>query len=537
VKDANGNTIGYDYDLNNKLLRKTYPDGDNVSYVYDANGNRISMTDSLGTSRYSYDILNRLTAVDGPDVDDMISYSYDAVGNRVSMTDQDGNVTSYKYDGLNRLADITDLYGRTSFYGYDTLGNIISKSYPNGIVSEYTYDGMNNLTRLGTFKEFMLPHYFFHRGSRTFRIPVESYAYNYDPAGIKIMQFDDSMPPVRYAYDTNNQLVEIISRGCSQKYSYDLLGNMVSSSGISHLHGYQGYNQRGHRDTENLVFNADNSLLNVSYGRNAVTNFDYDANGNMISKTEDYSHGHHGRGGDNTVKYSYDYENRMIRIAYQNGRITEYVYDGDGKRVRKIENGKVTKYLYDGMNVIIERDSKDKTLVSYIRGLSYGGGIGGIISKNKYSGKIHGQDARATVSWASRPWNLKLISTWYYHYDGNGNVTLLTDSSGIPAQKYSYDSWGNLTSESGYVENHYRFQTKEYDERSGLYYFGARYYNPEFRRWTQKDPLGMIDGLNMYLYCQNNPMNLIDPYGLCKKNIPGYGSLPKDMKTVNGMIL
>ena len=246
VKDANGNTIDYDYDLNNKLLKKTYPDGANVSYIYDANGNRISMTDSLGTSRYSYDILNRLTAVDGPDADDMISYSYDAVGNRVSMTDQDGNVTSYKYDGLNRLADITDPYGRTSFYGYDTLGNIISKSYPNGIVSEYTYDGMNNLTRLGTFKEFMLPHYFFHRGtSRTFRVSVESYAYSYDPAGMKTMQFADNKPPVKYSYDANNQLVETVSRGDRQKYSYDLLGNIISSSGVSHHpYSYQSYGYR-----------------------------------------------------------------------------------------------------------------------------------------------------------------------------------------------------------------------------------------------------------------------------------------------------
>ena len=218
----------------------------------------------------------------------------------------------------------------------------------------------------------------------------------------------------------------------------------------------------------------------------------------MISKTEE-----HGRNRDNTVEYSYDYENRLIRAAYPGRMVTEYVYDGDGKRVRKIENGKVTKYLYDGMNVIIERDSRDKTLVSYTRGLSYGGGIGGIISK--------------TIYHHSRFTNRKPLATYYYHYDGNGNVTLLTDSSGIPAQKYSYDSWGNLTSESGYVENNYRFQTKEYDERSGLYYFGARYYNPEFRRWTQKDPLKMIDGPNMYLYCLNNPVNFYDPFGFCKK--------------------
>ena len=58
------------------------------------------------------------------------------------------------------------------------------------------------------------------------------------------------------------------------------------------------------------------------------------------------------------------------------------------------------------------------------------------------------------------------------------------------------------------------YSTKEWDDDSGLYYFGARYYSPEIGRWTQRDPAGTVDGLNLYPYVNNEPANRIDPWGL-----------------------
>jgi len=57
------------------------------------------------------------------------------------------------------------------------------------------------------------------------------------------------------------------------------------------------------------------------------------------------------------------------------------------------------------------------------------------------------------------------------------------------------------------------YSTKEWDEKSGLYYFGARYYSPEIGRWTQRDPMGTADGLNLYAYVRNNPASYYDPWG------------------------
>jgi len=95
----------------------------------------------------------------------------------------------------------------------------------------------------------------------------------------------------------------------------------------------------------------------------------------------------------------------------------------------------------------------------------------------------------------------------------------LTDRAGKVIISYEYDAFGNITRRQGSLENApgYLFQTKEADEESDLIYFGARYYDPQLGRWLTPDPLGMADGPNTYLYCNNNPVGFIDPWGLCKE--------------------
>jgi len=71
-----------------------------------------------------------------------------------------------------------------------------------------------------------------------------------------------------------------------------------------------------------------------------------------------------------------------------------------------------------------------------------------------------------------------------------------------------------LTPQAGGDTNRYLFSTKELDSRSGLQFFGARYYDPEVGRWITPDPLGFVNGPDVYLYCLNNPINSVDPNGL-----------------------
>jgi len=80
-------------------------------------------------------------------------------------------------------------------------------------------------------------------------------------------------------------------------------------------------------------------------------------------------------------------------------------------------------------------------------------------------------------------------STFFYHADGLGTVTDLTDSAGATAKSYAYDGWGNLIEQPGTVENPYTYTGREFDPETGLYYYRARYYEPVIGRFLQPDPL------------------------------------------------
>ena len=76
-----------------------------------------------------------------------------------------------------------------------------------------------------------------------------------------------------------------------------------------------------------------------------------------------------------------------------------------------------------------------------------------------------------------------------------------------------YDQSGARINQSA-IGNRYLFQCREYSYSTGLYNFRARYYDPETGRWLSKDPIGISGGLNQYVFCGNNPVNYVDPWGL-----------------------
>ena len=135
---------------------------------------------------------------------------------------------------------------------------------------------------------------------------------------------------------------------------------------------------------------------------------------------------------------------------------------------------------------------------------------------------------------------LNLYGYYLYHFDGLGNVAALTDGyTGDIVERYEYDVFGKCTvhtnagtdgewmtdddtidTESA-CGNPYMFTGRRLDTETGLYYYRFRYYKPEIGRFLQPDPIGYADGLNMYSYCGNNPINWIDPLGLTGFGIGG----------------
>ena len=138
---------------------------------------------------------------------------------------------------------------------------------------------------------------------------------------------------------------------------------------------------------------------------------------------------------------------------------------------------------------------------TYTWGADYGtGGVGALIACRKHSnGKDH-----------------------VYFYDGHGNVTQIMNQSGNIVAHYEYDAFGNLTKNvdqdgSGFNnENPFRFSTKFFNDETGHYYYGYRYYDPRDGRWLNRDPIGEHGGANLYAFVGNDGVNWLDYLGLKK---------------------
>ena len=102
----------------------------------------------------------------------------------------------------------------------------------------------------------------------------------------------------------------------------------------------------------------------------------------------------------------------------------------------------------------------------------------------------------------------------YYHYvsDEMGSVTHVVDADGIVLNRYEYDAWGNTNLCEEKVPNRFKFTGQQLDPVTQQYYLRARFYNPVIARFTQEDTY-RGDGLNLYAYCQNNPVFYTDPSG------------------------
>jgi RHS repeat-associated protein len=125
-----------------------------------------------------------------------------------------------------------------------------------------------------------------------------------------------------------------------------------------------------------------------------------------------------------------------------------------------------------------------------VRGSGLGGGIGAILYSDRGALREH------------------------FTYNAVGHTVALTDTLGTPTKTDLYEAFGNITSSTGASANNRLANTKERDASIGLDNHGFRYYDPEIGRYISRDPIGYGDGLNVYAYVHNNPINFYDPLGL-----------------------
>ena len=231
--------------------------------------------------------------------------------------------------------------------------------------------------------------------------------------------------------------------------------------------------------------------------------YEYDANGNRTQYNA----------ADGSVqRYVYDRENRLTTIYYDataSAPRSVFTYDGLGRRIAVTEYdavGAVTsaqRYLYDGLDLVEVRDASDDTLAQIV----HGPGI---------------DNPLVMVDVTESP-----VDKYYYHTDHLGSVRLITDDTGAAARTYDYSAYGVLLAESGTGAslNPFHYTGREYHAESGLYFYRARFYDPEVGSFISVDPIGQLGGANGYRYAAANPLAFIDSLGWYPLTITGGGTL------------
>jgi len=150
-----------------------------------------------------------------------------------------------------------------------------------------------------------------------------------------------------------------------------------------------------------------------------------------------------------------------------------------------------------------------------------------------YNGKQQGVAGMITSTAGKIPTPLQ----FYFHSDHLGSSNLITDATGGLVQHLEYTPSGEVFVDERPTQSSwstpYKFNGKELDEETGLYYYGARYYDPRTSVWISVDPLAeKYPNVSSYVYCHNNPVNMIDPDGMGDYYTMCGVSLGKD-KNVN----
>src|SRR5262249_22570328 len=137
------------YDTDNRLISQTDPSGNRATFTYNAIGLMTSTTDRLGRRRdFQYDNDNHLTTEtwfnSGGTATETLTYSLDANGNKLTATNSSGAYTM-AYDAMNRVTGVQDMWGDTLTFTYDLVGNRTKVQDSKGGVTTSVYDAANNL--------------------------------------------------------------------------------------------------------------------------------------------------------------------------------------------------------------------------------------------------------------------------------------------------------------------------------------------------------------------------------------------------------
>ena len=450
------------------------------------------------------------------------AYAYDAVSNVLSVANKAALPESgkaggqmahaYTYDALYRLASATGTYAgadsKTASYrlemGYDNMHRIVSKK--------------QHLTQQGV------------QFDGTLHVGYDL-AYTYGKTEGRKFQLAE-VKDANYRTEENPDSVAKVDN--SHIYTYDANGNLVyvNTGRIK---------QDGTLDSmaaeRKLRWDEENRLT-ASDDNGFVTNYWYDADGERTVKTSGegeqlYVNSEFAGGRTNTAKFSL-YVSPYL-VANQGGRYTKHIYIGSQRIVSKI--GDFASYGSDPRRIQYAGSETDGLSVNYKQKYSaqqqvikdnyaifevpYNG-----TDNNDYvdgqgfccdDGSPEAAQARALAlenNFQDPDAYEKL--QFYYHPDHLGSSSYITNLDGEVVQHIEYVPFGEVFIEerNSIWNTPYLFNAKEFDEETGLYYYGARYYDPHLSLWMSTDALKeKVPNVSSYAYTENNPITYVDPDG------------------------
>jgi RHS repeat-associated protein len=275
-----------------------------------------------------------------------------------------------------------------------------------------------------------------------------------------------------YGYDNANRVTTEQNAEGTVTYGYDATNELTGAAG-SRAETYT-YDLAGNRNMTGYTTGSDNELT-ASPGH-AYT---YDAEGNMITDTS----------GGVVTTYSYDYRNELTGVKVGGTTVATYTYDALGRRIGFDDSGTQTWVVWDGQNTYADFNGSGTLLERYLNGNA----VDEILARTSSGG---------TTAW--------------YLTDRLGTVRDIANTSGTVIDHLSYDSYGNVLTESSPANgDRYKFAGMQHDAMTGQSFDISRYYSPLVGRFLSLDPLlSLSDDNNYYRYCHNGPTNSVDPSGL-----------------------
>jgi RHS repeat-associated protein len=436
--DYNNAVTNYTHDALNRMTTISYPDTTSATYGYDVLSRLTTATNPTGTITIAYDNRSRVSSV--TDVfGQVVSYAYDANSNRTQLSLNGATNATYQYDLLNRLSQLTDNASLAFTFAYDAVNKLISRSAPNATQMTEQYDGLDRLTRL------------------------------------KYQQGATTLADYQYQFNSVNNITQIIDGAGTHNYVYDALDRLMAATHPNQANENYTFEDVGNRTASHQGLSYSYQPFNRLLAANGST-FSYDANGNLISKSD----------ATGNWIYTWDHENRLKQAALSGGVAVNYTYDALGRRVqRSSSSGSVKKFVYDGADVVRDLKTDLTVAADYLNGL-------GLDDKLR-------QNSAGTAA--------------YYLLDHLGSTRAWMDSSGNISASFSYDSFGNATGCPAPIG--YGYTGRELDADTRLTYYRARWYDSQVGRFISEDPIGFNGGdINFYVYVVNNPANFRDPTGL-----------------------